>query len=144
MKLITRDTDYALRAICFMVGRCKKKVTVGELAEELKMPRPFLRKILQQLNKSGILSSYRGGRGGFVISKDLSSLTLLDLIEVFQGPFTLNECNFKKKECPNTKSCPLREKICEIEEYVLTKLKSVNLESLLAEAGGSNWQKEVL
>ena len=55
MKLITRDTDYAIRALCFIARFKKKIVSVSELVKVLKIPRPFLRKILQTLNKKRIL-----------------------------------------------------------------------------------------
>ena len=66
MKLITRDTDYALRALCFIAKHKKEIISVDRLAEESKIPRPFLRKILQKLNRAGILKSYKGQGGGFI------------------------------------------------------------------------------
>lgn len=131
MKLITRDTDYALRALCFMV-RYKKAITsVSTLVKELKIPRPFLRKILQVLNKKGILKSYKGGGGGFILGLTPSKIFLVDLIEIFQGPLKLNECFFKKLSCPNMKTCALRKKIDTIERYVVSKLKSITIASLI-------------
>ena len=51
MKLITRDTDYAIRALCCIAGSGKKELSVRDLTDRLAMQRPFLRKILQKLNK---------------------------------------------------------------------------------------------
>ena len=133
MKLITRDTDYALRAVCFIAKSKKKIISVSELVKELKIPRPFLRKILQVLNKKGILKSYKGKGGGFILSKPINKIFLVDLIEIFQGPFKLNECFFKKLICPNTKTCALRKKITNIERYVVKELKSFTLTSLIKE-----------
>ena len=65
MKLITRDTDYAVRALCFIGQRQKRLISASELVANLKIPRPFLRKILQTLNREGILNSYKGKGGGF-------------------------------------------------------------------------------
>ena len=41
MKLITRDTDYAVRAIAFIAESEKEMVSTDELVKELKIPRPF-------------------------------------------------------------------------------------------------------
>ena len=57
MKLITRDTDYAVRALIFIIKQKKEVISVNKLINNLKLPRPFLRKILQVLNKKGILNS---------------------------------------------------------------------------------------
>lgn len=135
MKLITRDTDYALSAICFIAKRKGAIVSVSELVKELKMPRPFLRKLLQALNKKGILKSYRGQRGGFTLARSTQKIYLVDLIEIFQGPFKLNECFFKKIRCPNTKTCALKRKIEIIENYVVSELKSITIASLSSRKG---------
>ena len=131
MKLITRDTDYALRALSFIAGQDKKIVTVSELVKELKIPRPFLRKILQLLNKEGVLKSHRGTGGGFLLTKPANKIFLVDLMEIFQGPFSLNECLFKKIICPDINKCVLRKKINKIEKKVSAELETVSIASLM-------------
>lgn len=131
MKLITRDTDYALRAVCFIARHNREIITTGRLVRELKIPRPFLRKILQVLNKKKILKSHKGRLGGFLLAVPPARLFLVSLIEIFQGPLKLNECFFKKKICPNTDTCSLRRKITHIEKYVIKELNSITIASLL-------------
>ncbi|MCX5695471.1 MAG: Rrf2 family transcriptional regulator [Candidatus Omnitrophica bacterium] len=131
MKLITRNTDYALRAVCFMAKHKGKVVSVAELTRKLRVPRPFLRKILQSLNRSGILKSLRGQGGGFILAKDATQIFLMDIMRIFQGKLRLNDCLLKKLICPNKRSCPLRKKIAKIESYVLKELSAINIASLL-------------
>lgn len=131
MKLITRDTDYAVRALC-QIARNKNKVTSAhELVDKLNMPRPFLRKILQRLNKEGLLKSFKGKNGGFILGLPARSIYLADLIRVFQGHIKVNECVFKKNICPDTNACILRQKINGIEKHVLSELKTINITSLM-------------
>ena len=131
MKLITRDTDYAVRALCFFAATKEKRVPVPTLVNKLRIPRPFLRRILQLLNKKGILKSYKGLGGGFELSVNPSRILLVDLIRAFQGPLRLNECIFKKNICPNKNICALREKISAIENRVISELGSITIASLL-------------
>src|SRR3990167_1406860 len=99
MKLLSRNTDYAVRAVCYIAKRKDDLVSATELVKELKIPRPFLRKILQALNKKGLLKSYKGISGGFKLAHKAEDVYIIDLIEVFQGPFKLNECLFRKEIC---------------------------------------------
>lgn len=131
MKLITRDTDYAIRGVCFIAKQRNKIVSVSELVKELKIPKPFLRKLLQVLNKKGILRSCRGQGGGFLLAKPAGEIFLSDLIKIFQGPLSINECLFKKMRCPNIKACALKKKIDGIQMYVMEELKSITIASLL-------------
>ena len=131
MNLITRNTDYAIRALCYIVKSNKDIVSVKELVEGLKMPRPFLRKVLQELNKKGILRSHKGKNGGFVLATRPEKIHIGKLIEIFQGPIKLQEHTFKKKICPEIKSCVLKKKIDAMEKYTISRLNSLSIASLL-------------
>jgi Rrf2 family protein len=131
VNLITRNTDYAIRALCYIVKSNKNMVSVKELVEGLKMPGPFLRKILQELSRKGILRSYKGKNGGFVLAIRPEKIYIGELIEIFQGQIKLQEHIFRKKICPEIKSCILKKKIDVIEEYTISELNSLSIASLL-------------
>ena len=131
MKLISRDTDYAMKALRYIASQNNKIRTVSELVKKLRIPRPFLRKILQILNKKRILKSYKGQGGGFMLALKPDEIFLADLIRIFHGPFKFNDCLFVKKKCPEVNSCILKRKIDSIEQRVIAELKSITLESLL-------------
>jgi Rrf2 family protein len=131
MKLITRETDYALRALCFIAKNKNKVTPVPELVGKLRIPRPFLRKILQSLDKSGLLKSYKGKGGGFVLTLKPDKISILDVMRIFQGEFNLNECLLNKHLCPDVRVCILKKKIDRIEKYVISELDSFKLAYLL-------------
>jgi len=131
VKLITRDTDYAIRALCHIAEHKKKIVSVKELTAKLKIPRPFLRKILQILNKNKVLISYKGKGGGFKLNVSSNKILLTELIKIFQGPFKLSNHVFKNKRCPNVDKCKLKKKLDAIEKYVNNKLKDITISCLL-------------
>lgn len=114
------------------MARSKEKITsVATLVGSLRMPKPFLRKILQILHKEGILKASKGYGGGFSLALSADKIYLGSLIEIFQGPLRLNQCIFKKKLCPDRKICPLKKKIDDIEKYVVSQLDSVTIKTLL-------------
>jgi Rrf2 family protein len=131
MKLITRDTDYAVRAIMYIAGSEKPIVSTAELMEKLKLPRPFLRKILQVLVKNRILKSAKGNSGGFMLDLSPEKIFVSDLIKIFQGDMSFSDCLFRKKLCHNRDKCPLRNEIKDIEDYTVKRLQAVNIKYLL-------------
>lgn len=131
MKLITRDTDYAIRSLMYIAKSDKKIISVAEIEKELNLPRPFLRKILQLLQKKGVLKSIKGNRGGFLLAISPHRIFLSDLINIFQGPITLTECFLKKATCPDVNECPVRKKMKNIEHMVVSELKQISIFSLL-------------
>ena len=131
MKLITRNTDYAVRALCCIAEQKQGVISADQLVKSLKMPRPFLRKILQTLNKEGLLNSSKGKGGGFTLTISPEKITLTDVMKIFQGPLKLNECKFRKNDCPYISDCFLKKKIDEIEKEVIAKLKAITIASII-------------
>ncbi len=131
MKLITRDIDYSIRALAYIAKNNSDKISVTKLVKETKIPRPFLRKILQTLGREGLLESFKGKFGGFKLNKSPNDIYLLDLFEIFQDKFDFNKCIFKKKICPNTKDCVLKEKLDHIGEMVKREFGKISLQSII-------------
>lgn len=133
MNFISRDTDYAVRALVYMTVVAKKKnsvITVDEIAREEDLPERFLRRILQGLAKNKILSSYKGKQGGFSFLKSPENIKLTDVIKVFQGEVKLTNCLLKGSICPELKTCALRKKLNQIERSVNKKLRNITITSL--------------
>jgi Rrf2 family protein len=131
MKLITREIDYAVRALKYLGENVNERIPVTELEEELGITRPMLRKIMQELAKNKMVLSYKGNSGGFSLNRKPEDIYLIDLVEVFQGKFSMNECILNKDICPNRDSCILKNKVEEIEADVKSRLESINLKSLM-------------
>ncbi|MFA4982446.1 MAG: Rrf2 family transcriptional regulator [Candidatus Omnitrophota bacterium] len=131
VKLLTRNTDYAVRAVIFIAGKNGEIVSTAEMIRALKIPTPFLRKILQALSRAGVVVSQRGIGGGFKLARPAERISLTEIIHVFQGPLKLNECLFMKSLCPRRKRCALKSKIDGIERYVTAELESITIGSLI-------------
>ena len=131
MKVITRDTDYAIRALCCIAKHKGNVVSAAELVRSLEVPRPFLRKILQTLGKKRIVTSYKGKGGGFSLSVLPGKLSLYDIAIAFQGPLRLNDHILRKRVCPHTKTCLTKSKFDNIEKMMIRELKAVTLACLI-------------
>jgi Rrf2 family protein len=134
MKLINRDSDYALKALLAVARRRAGETTaVSELTEKLGIPRPYLRKILQTLARSGIVVSRKGKGGGFVLGRRPEAIGLADVLRVFQGEIGFRDCLFRKEICRDFQTCPLRQTLGRLEDRFLEELKSVSIATLLEE-----------
>lgn len=131
MKLINRDVDYAARALVFMARANKPMLPVVKMREEVGVSGPFLRKIMQKLQKAGFVHSVKGARGGFTLARRPENITLNDLIAALQGPVRLNDCVFRQKLCQQHSSCVLRRRIAGMESRLLAEIESVTIKDLL-------------
>ena len=75
---ITVECDYALRIILHLAGlNDGAKADSASIAESQKIPQRFNTKILRKLSMAGIIKSYKGSKGGYMLSKapaDTSSI----------------------------------------------------------------------
>ncbi len=104
-----------------------------ELSRKLKIPYPFLRRILQTLNARGILTSVKGKGGGFALARAPEKIYLTDLIRILQGRVDLAECIFRVSVCPGYRTCQLRKIILRLQKTLVAEIKSITVASMLDE-----------
>lgn len=135
MKLLTKETDYAIRALMELAKGDGKFLSAREIAEAQGMPYQYIRKILQVLIKEKIVISREGGRGGFKLQVGSEKIKVSDIIRLFQGEIQLLECMFRKKICEQRPTCVLRKNIQKIEQLVEKEFDGVTIGGLLTEMG---------
>ena len=122
---ITRQADYALRAIIYLSGlEENKNATTSLIAKDQKIPPSFLAKIISQLSLAGLIHTSRGAGGGVSLAKSASEISVLDVVEARDGPVYLNECTEGSASCPFLESCPIQEVWCEARSDLVDKLSS--------------------
>ncbi len=107
---ITRQADYALRAVTFLSSlNGDQKASTSSIAEKQSIPPSFLAKIVSQLSIAGLIQTSRGARGGVSLAKPPDEISVLDVIEAIDGPILLNVCAGNPESCPLGESCPLQQ-----------------------------------
>jgi Rrf2 family transcriptional regulator, cysteine metabolism repressor len=84
---ITSKSPYAVLALAEL-GRSAgtAPVPIGELARRRDVPVQFLEQLFAVLRRSGILSSQRGVKGGYRFAREPSTVTVLEVVELLDGP----------------------------------------------------------
>lgn len=131
MKLITKHTDYAVRALAHLSTRTKGFTSSDKIAHIEKIPAYFLRRIISVLKKEGILDSKEGKSGGVRLIVRPRDIRIIYLIKIFQGGIVLTECKFRKNACPNRRGCKLRKRILKAEKRLVRDIKRIKLSDLL-------------
>ncbi|MBN2484036.1 MAG: Rrf2 family transcriptional regulator [Candidatus Omnitrophica bacterium] len=136
MKLITKNTDYAVRALLVLGGHPQEYISARQVALEQLIPYQYVRKLLRKLMHYDLVVSRDGAGGGFTLKSSPSKIKLADIIRIFQGDIQLSECMFRKKICPQRSRCVLRTHIMSIERLVEKEFNGITLESMLKELKG--------
>ncbi len=98
--LITKASEYALLAL-MLIAQKNTPQDVESLSNQLGISKSFLAKILQSLAKKDVLKSYKGARGGFLLAKDSSQISVKEIIEFAEKkPTVIFECSPSLGNCP--------------------------------------------
>jgi Rrf2 family protein len=102
---MTRAADYAVRAIVHLASLPdRSRASLGELATGVDVSPAFLSKVLQRLVRAGLIRSRRGKCGGFELSRDIASVSLLDVLHALDSVPTLNAC-LAPRGCARSATC---------------------------------------
>jgi Rrf2 family protein len=82
MLCMSKKTEYALVALAHLAGQAGRVASAREIATAHGLPAALLINILKNLQSHGLLRSTRGVKGGYQIDRDLSSLSLYELIAI--------------------------------------------------------------
>lgn len=133
MKVLNKHTDYAVRALITLGMKPGSRLSAKALSDEQAIPYQFLRRILQELIRNGLVSSKEGAGGGVALARDPDGIRVRDVIEIFQGSVQLSECMFRKQLCSNRTNCVLRHEIMRIERMVNDEFSRMTIGKLIAD-----------
>jgi len=135
--MLSNTCKYGIRAVIFIAARPEQtaKVNLKVICDELRIPQPYLAKILQILSKKKILNSSKGPHGGFSILKPAGKLTLMDIISAIDGEDFFDSCYVTGERCnfdePDKGYCILHDSLRK-EKVRLTKyFNSKTIESIV-------------
>lgn len=129
---ITRQADYALRAVIYL-SRLKpeERAATSQIAEDQRIPPSFLAKIVSQLSVAGLLQTSRGARGGVSLARPPEDITVLDVVEAIDGPILLNECVACGGSCTFGDDCPMKPIWTDTQSALVSRLKNITFDTFL-------------
>ncbi|MBU2591006.1 MAG: Rrf2 family transcriptional regulator [Nitrospinota bacterium] len=133
MKLLNKDSDYAIRALLSLGLNIEERMSSRDIAEAQGIPLQYMRRILQTLVREGYLESKEGVGGGLRLIVNPADIAISDVIKVFQGEIRVSECLFRQNVCPQYGTCVLRRRLAKIETKVAKEFEGITVENLLSD-----------
>ena len=132
MLRFTKRADYGLMAIHYIAVNeaTAGAVSAKRIAEEFRIPPELLAKILQRLAKEGLITSQNGPKGGYVLAKRPTAITVGAVVRALEGPIRIVECYEEASECPQMERCSLRRPVQKIQAAITQMLDSMSLAEL--------------
>ncbi len=127
---LTKEADYATRAVLDIARHHSDLRTTAQITAAMDLPRNFLSQILATLVRHQLLDSSAGPAGGYTLARHPAEITLLDVIEIIEGPVSVDECVLGGGFCDWTQVCPLHESWAEAKAGFVSRLGTTTFEHL--------------
>lgn len=129
--ILSKSCIYGIQAAIFVASQQKSDyVAISKIAAELNISFHFLTKVLQQLTQVGIMTSYRGPKGGVALVNDSKMTSLYDLIAALDGTEMFTECMLGLPGCGHAAPCPAHESWIEVRQKFADVARRVTLDVL--------------
>lgn len=128
-----KQVEYALMALADMQSANPGQLfAVRELSDRHQVPFDVMSKTMQRLSRAGILRSVQGVHGGYQIIKNLSTVSLLALMQAVLGDVAAVNCLKKGISCPLAETCNVSAPMRILDEKLRELYDKITLMSLIA------------
>jgi Rrf2 family protein len=131
---LSKKADYGLIAVKHLaMHRDQHACSATEIAEEYGISTMLMAKVLQKLARQRIVSAKHGASGGYMLAKEPSQISALDVISAIDGPVLITSCVTSHGNCGAADRCTVREPLRRVNESILSVLSTVTISQMTDE-----------
>lgn len=131
MLKMSKLADYGTVILSTMVRQPEQVQSAADVAAIVHVPVPTVSKILKMLAREGLVISLRGARGGYLLARPPSQISIAQIIGAMDGPIGMTECSITPGLCMQESGCPVRANWQRVNRVVLQALQQVTLEHMM-------------
>jgi Rrf2 family transcriptional regulator, iron-sulfur cluster assembly transcription factor len=128
--ILNKTTEYALTVLGHMAVSDEEIFSAEFLHDKLEIPRRYLRTLLTDLSKLGLIKSAKGRNGGFIFAKPLEEISLSYVIESVEGTTVMGSCILGHTKCNEDQPCVMHETWMEARSSMINTLSNTTLRDL--------------
>jgi Rrf2 family protein len=129
MLRLSKKADYGLIALKHLAQHTEESVSAREIAKQYRIPGELLAKIMQRLARKGLVVSQYGTHGGYVLGRDPSSISIVDVIEALDGPIGITPCE-RGSSCEQLERCSVKDPLMAVRAKMVRVLGDTSIYEL--------------
>lgn len=129
--MISNSSKYALKAVLYLGLHSSEtnKIMAKEIAGPVNAPLPYISKLLQELTRRGLVTSQKGPKGGFYLSEENKSSTLIEIVSAIDGETRIHSCVLDLERCNHDRPCPLHDAVYPSKSVLIDYLSKETIDS---------------
>lgn len=131
MKLTTKG-KFAVTALLDMaLNGNDTPITLYNISERQGISLSYLEQLFVKLRRSGLVKSYKGPGGGYILTKELYDVSISEIIKVVDDDMDARACR-GMMNCKDNQKCLTHDLWDGLTKYVYDYLERVTLQDLIA------------
>ncbi len=109
-------------------------VRVCDIARRQDLSVKYLERLIGELKRAGFIKSRRGPKGGHMLARPMSEITVGEIVRVLEGGIEVIGCGTDVKSCPRAEVCLTRKAWMRAGRALYTELDSITVADLIKDA----------
>jgi Rrf2 family protein len=131
MKISTR-TRYGTRLMVELaLHHGKVPVFLKDVARNQEISEKYLSQIIIPLRRAGLVTSFRGAHGGYMLSRPPAQISVKDIVLALEGSLDVVHCLKDDGACPRAATCVTQELWRDLANEIQAMLELTTLEKLV-------------
>lgn len=132
---IKNEIEYVFRILLYLSKYGENRiVSSNEISDAEDIPHLFSLRILKKLEKAGLVTIFKGARGGYQLTRPSENITLRDAIETIEPIISIKDCVNDPESCNLRRgNCAIHRAFNEIQMDFIKKLEARNFKELAEE-----------
>jgi Rrf2 family cysteine metabolism transcriptional repressor len=91
--MFSTKSEYGVRVMVELARQGgEEPIPLAEIAERGGLPLAYLEHLVARLRKAGLVDSRRGSRGGYLLARSATEITMAEVVEALEGSIAPIEC----------------------------------------------------
>jgi Rrf2 family protein len=136
--MLSHRAKYALRALMLMAQEPPERpLLIADIAKRQKLPKKFLELILLDLKRHGVVRSFRGRKGGYMLARPADTIFFGQIIRLMDGPLAAIPCASlsayrRCSDCQDEAACAIRRVMRQVRDATAAILDRTSLADAVA------------
>jgi len=129
---ITTKTRYGLRAMIEIARETKRDgILQKEISLRQNLSIKYLDQIILALKTAGLITNVHGKKSGYILTRPSEKITIFDIHQAFEPPFSLVDCLSPTYICEKEKTCAAKVFWKGLNKIIIDYFKSYTLHQIL-------------
>ena len=150
--MFSTKAEYGVRVMVELARRAgDEPVPLAEIAEHDRLPLAYLEHLVARLRKAELVASRRGSRGGYMLARPASKITMAEIVEALEGQIAPIECISSapdgslvcSREIDGEHACPSKLLWTRVRFSIVNTLQETKLSDLIPDQSPTKRRKPV-